>query len=389
MNDDKVGKIEDAIEDIHQGKMIILMDDEDRENEGDLVIAAEKVTAQTINFMATHGRGLICLALDHEIVRKLALPPMVRNNTARFGTNFTVSIDATNTKGPGISSANRARTVLTAIDKNAKASDLISPGHIFPLRAEPGGVLVRSGQTEGSVDLTRFAGLRPGAVICEVMNEDGTMARMPQLLEFSHKHGIRVYTIADLIRHRLNHEILVHPVTEAKLPTDYGMFKIIVYKNDLDDNNHVVLIYGDISGADSVLVRVHPACLPGDVFHANRCKSRGHLSYAMSKIAEAGKGVILYLQGPEDGRLFLEQIKALEEEDKTGAHRTLEDKGFAKMEFRDHGLGAQILSHLGLKRIKVITNNPLNCKGLSGFGLEITDWIPIPEQKSDGMCSHQ
>ena len=306
-----VSTIEEALEDIRQGKMVILVDDEDRENEGDLTMAAEKVTPEAINFMAKYGRGLICLSLTEERINELRLPMMVSENTSRFQTAFTISIDARHGVTTGISAADRAKTILTAIDDHAKPEDLVAPGHVFPLRARKGGVLVRTGQTEGSVDLARLAGLKPAGVICEIMNEDGTMARMPDLQIFSKKHGIKIVTIADLIKYRLSKEILVRRVATAKLPTKYGgIFTAIAYENDIDQYHHIALVKGDIKPQDKVLVRVHSQCLTGDVFGSKRCDCEEQLHQAMAMVEKEGKGVIVYMRQEGRGIGLVNKLKA-------------------------------------------------------------------------------
>lgn len=369
--------IEEAIQELRQGRMIILVDDESRENEGDLTMAAEFVTPEAINFMAKYGRGLICLSLDPGIVDRLDLPLMVRDNTSKFGTGFTVSIEAKQGVTTGISAADRAVTIRTAIAEDTKSGDLARPGHVFPLRAREGGVLVRTGQTEGSVDLCRIAGLRPGAVICEVMNDDGTMSRRPQLEAFAREHGIRICTIADVIAYRMRTEILVREAVRAQMPTPYGDFELIGFENDVDRKEHVALVKGDISPDEPVLVRVHSECLTGDVFHSARCDCGDQLHRAMEMIEEEGRGVIVYMRQEGRGIGLINKLRAyhLQENGRDTVEANVE-LGFAP-DLRDYGLGAQILVALGVRKMRMMTNNPKKIIGLEGYGLEVIERVAI------------
>jgi len=379
-----VASIDKAIKTIKEGKLIIIVDDEDRENEGDLTCAAEKVTPDIINFMAKHGRGLICLSLTKDKIEKLDLPLMVKSNTAPFNTAFTVSVDAKDGITTGISAYDRAKTILTAIAPESEPSDLVRPGHIFPLQAQEGGVLKRAGQTEASVDISRLAGLNPAGVICEIMNEDGTMARREQLEEFSQTFDIPILTIEELIKYRMQNEILVNKIGEADLPTKYGHFKIMVFEDTIYKEHHVALVKGEIKKDEPTLVRAHSQCLTGDTFHSQRCDCGEQLILSMKMIEQQGKGIILYMMDHEGrGIGLVNKIKAyaIQEkgEDTVEANRKL---GF-RPDQRDYGIGAQILVSLGINKLRLITNNPRKFIGLSGYGLEIVERVPIEVPPND------
>jgi 3,4-dihydroxy 2-butanone 4-phosphate synthase / GTP cyclohydrolase II len=372
-------RVEDAIRDIREGKLVIVADDEDRENEGDLVCAAARVTPEIINFMATHGRGLICLTLTPERADELELRPMADVNTEALGTAFTVSVDAHPRFGvtTGISAADRAKTIQVCLDPASTSADLRRPGHVFPIRARPGGVLRRVGQTEASVDLARMAGLTPAGVICEILNEDGTMARRPQLELFAREHGLRFITVAQIIAHRLMHERLVQRAAEAILPSRIGDWRIVAYRNEVDQQDHVALVKGTVQGKENVLVRMHSECLTGDVFHSLRCDCGEQLEAAMRMIDEDGAGVIVYLRQEGRGIGLVHKLKAYALQD--GGLDTVqanEALGF-RADLRDYGIGAQILLDLGLSSIRILTNNPKKIVGLDGYGLSVTSQIPI------------
>jgi 3,4-dihydroxy 2-butanone 4-phosphate synthase/GTP cyclohydrolase II len=368
--------IEEAIEEIRRGRMVILMDDKDRENEGDLCMAAEKVTPQAVNFMATYGRGLICLPLTEERVKHLQLTMMVSENTSPFGTAFTVSVDAASGISTGISAADRSKTILDAIADDAKPHDLVTPGHIFPLRARNGGVLVRAGQTEGSVDLARLAGLKPAGVICEIMKNDGTMARQPDLMRFAKKHKLKVCTIADLIQYRLNYDSLVYRAATAPLPTRVGgEFQAIVYNTHVDRSEHLALIKGDISPREETLVRVHTKYVPGDVFGFELLNTGAVIERSMEIIAREGKGVILYLQperkGPHPSMVAYPRLEGKQQ-------KGMNPSFVYRADFKEYGIGAQILRDLGVRKMRLLTNNRKHLVGLRGYGLEVTSLEPIP-----------
>jgi len=380
--------IEEAIERFRQGRMVIIVDDEDRENEGDLTIAAEKVTPESINFMARYGRGLICLTMTEERCNKLELPLMVQDNTSSFGTAFTVSIEARGKTTTGISAADRAATILTAIDPVTVPADLLRPGHVFPLRAKKGGVLKRAGQTEASVDLATLAGLNPSGVICEIMNDDGTMARVPDLVKVAHEHDLAMITVSDLISYRLRHETLVRKIASPQLPTIYGDFRIHAYRSDVTGDENVALVMGEIHPDDPVLVRVHSQCLTGDIFGSARCDCGVQLEQALERIAAEGKGVLLYLLQEGRGIGLMNKLRAYELQEQ--GHDTVEANerlGF-RPDQRDYGVGAQILRDLGVRKMRLLTNNPSKYIALNGYGLEIVERVQLEVAPTDNSRAY-
>jgi 3,4-dihydroxy 2-butanone 4-phosphate synthase/GTP cyclohydrolase II len=382
-NDTPFTPIEEAVARFREGQIVIIVDDEDRENEGDFAIAAEKVTPAAINFMAKHGRGLICLALTEERCRALDLPLMVEDNTSTFGTAFTISIEARGKVTTGISAADRAATILTAIDPATRPEDLLRPGHVFPLRARKGGVLKRAGQTEASVDLAALAGLNPAGVICEIMNDDGTMARVPDLTQVAREHGLLMITVADLISYRLRHETLVRKVASPRLPTDFGDFQIHAYRSDVTGDENVALVMGTIHPEEPVLVRVHSQCLTGDIFGSARCDCGPQLHQALQRIAQEGTGVLLYLLQEGRGIGLMNKLRAYELQEQ--GHDTVEANerlGF-RPDQREYGIGAQILRDLGVRKMRLMTNNPSKYIGLHGYGLEIVERIPLEVPPTD------
>ncbi len=369
--------IEAAIDAIRDGSMVIVVDDEDRENEGDLTIAAGKVTPDAINFMARHGRGLICMPMTEERLDELDVPLMVAQNTTRFDTAFCVSIEAKGVTSTGISAADRAATVLAAIDAKTRPADLAKPGHMFPLRARNGGVLVRAGQTEAAVDLARIAGLYPAGVICEIMNDDGTMSRVPELTKFARKHKLLMITVADLIQYRMRTEALVRRVASADLPTDHGEFRVIAYESLIDRETHVALVKGELGDGQDVTVRVHSRCLTGDVFHSARCDCGPQLDAALSVIGRAGRGVLLYLNQEGRGIGLANKIRAYELQDQGFDTVEANERLGFKADQRDYGIGVQILRDLGVKSMRLLSNNPRKLVGLDGYGLSVIEWVPL------------
>ena len=388
-----LASIEEAIQDFQDGKMVIIVDDEDRENEGDLAIAAEKVTPEIISFMAVHGRGLICIPITAQRLEQLKLPMMVEDNTSRLTTAFTVSVDVRRGATTGISASDRSATVKAMLDPTTEPEDLARPGHLFPLRYQEGGVLVRAGQTEGSVDLAKLAGLYPAAVICEIMQEDGTMARMPQLEEFRQQHGIKIISVAQIIAHRRLHEKMVQRVAEARLPTSYGEFTAVAFQSDVDTSEHLALVMGDVETDEPVLIRVHSECLTGDVFGSRRCDCGAQIDLALRLIAEEGRGIFLYMRQEGRGIGLHNKIKAYALQD-TGLD-TVEANaqlGFGP-DLRHYGIGAQILVDLGVKSMRLLTNNPKKVIGLEAYGLKLVERVPIivpttPENESYMMTKH-
>jgi 3,4-dihydroxy 2-butanone 4-phosphate synthase/GTP cyclohydrolase II len=369
--------IEQAVDAFRRGEVIIVVDDEDRENEGDLTIAADKVTPAAINFMATHGRGLICMPMTEERLAELDIPLMVSRNTARFDTAFCVSVEAAGVTSTGISASDRAATVLVAIDPATRPSDLARPGHMFPLKARNGGVLVRAGQTEAAVDLARIAGLYPAGVICEIMNPDGTMSRVPELTKFAKRHKLLMITIADLIQYRMRTEALVRRVASASLPTDHGDFKVIAYESVIDRETHVALVMGEIGDGEQVLVRVHSRCLTGDVFHSARCDCGPQLDAALDRIAQEGRGVLLYLNQEGRGIGLANKIRAYELQDQGFDTVEANERLGFKPDQRDYGIGVQILKDLGVSSMRLLSNNPRKLVGIEGYKLSVVDWIPL------------
>jgi 3,4-dihydroxy 2-butanone 4-phosphate synthase / GTP cyclohydrolase II len=381
-------EIEEAIAAMHAGEMVIVADDEDRENEGDLTIAAEKITPEAINFMAKFGRGLICLAMTSERLDELDIPLMVSNNSSRFETAFCVSIEARERTTTGISAADRAATVLAAIDPATRPADLIRPGHVFPLRARSAGVLARAGQTEAAVDLARLAGLSPAGVICEIMNEDGSMARVPELRQFALRHNIPLITIADLITYRLRTDSVVKCVASTNLPTEYGEFRLHAFENQIDKQTHIALVRGDIADGQDVLVRVHSQCLTGDVLRSIRCDCGGQLDKALRRIAAEGRGVLLYLSQEGRGIGLANKIRAY----------SLQDEGFDTVEAnehlgfkpdqRDYGVGVQILREIGVRSMRLLSNNPRKLVAIEGYGISVTEWLPLEIPPSPSMLRY-
>ena len=375
--------IDDALDAVRAGRLVIVVDDADRENEGDLTIAAEKVTPETINFMARYGRGLVCLSMTPERLDELEIPLMVSQNSSRFETAFCVSIEAKGTTSTGISASDRAATVRAAINPATRPSDLARPGHMFPLRSRTGGVMVRAGQTEAAVDLARIAGLYPAGVICEIMNEDGTMARVPQLAKFAKRHGLLMVTIADLIKYRTRNESLVKRVSSAHMPTDYGDFRIVCFENAIDKQTHVALVKGDISSGEDIMVRVHSQCLTGDVLHSVRCDCGAQRDAAMARIEAEGRGIFLYLHQEGRGIGLANKIRAYELQDEGFDTVEANERLGFKADQRDYGVGVQILKDLGVRSMRLLSNNPRKLVGIEGYGLSVSEWLPLEIPASD------
>jgi len=383
-NDSPFATIEEAIRAFRAGKIIIVVDDEGRENEGDLTIASEKVTPEAINFLARYGRGLICLSMTPERLDELQIPLVVRDNTSRFETAFCTPIDVIGSTTTGISAFDRAATVLAAIDPASRPADFARPGHVHPLRAQPGGVLVRAGQTEAAVDLARIAGLCPSGVICEIMNEDGTMARVPELTKFARKHGLLMVTIADLIKYRIRTESLVRRVANAKMPTAFGEFRVYAFENQIDRQSHIALVCGDIKDGKDILVRVHSQCLTGDVFHSGRCDCGAQLEVAMARIAAEGRGILLYLRQEGRGIGLANKIRAYELQDEGFDTVEANERLGFKADQRDYGMGVQILRELGVRSMRLMSNNPRKLVGIEGYGLSVSQWLPLEIEPSEG-----